>query len=79
MQSIRIPKVGKRQLENAVCWTAKKNIAFDERQTILDFEVQGEMVESGITKLSVLVCTAILDNKGIDFIYVRYGCLHAYG
>ena len=58
VQSIRIPKVGKRQLENAVYWTAKKSINFDERQTILDFEVQGEVVESGITKLSVLVCTA---------------------
>ncbi|HPQ42868.1 MAG TPA: pilus assembly protein PilM [Syntrophales bacterium] len=58
VQSIRIPKVGKKQLENAVYWTAKKNISFDEKDTILDFEVQGEVIESGITKLSVLVCTA---------------------
>ncbi len=58
VQSIRIPKVGKKQLENAVYWTAKKNISFDEKDTILDFEVQGEVIESGIAKLSVLVCTA---------------------
>jgi Tfp pilus assembly PilM family ATPase len=58
VQNIHIPKVGKKQLENAVYWTAKKNISFDERDTILDFEVQGEVIESGITKLSVLVCTA---------------------
>ena len=58
VQSIHIPKVGKKQLENTVYWTAKKNINFDEKETILDFEVQGEVVESGITKLSVLVCTA---------------------
>ena len=58
VQTIRIPKVGKKQLENAVYWTAKKNISFDEKDTILDFEVQGEVIESGIAKLSVLVCTA---------------------
>ncbi|MBW2630465.1 MAG: pilus assembly protein PilM [Deltaproteobacteria bacterium] len=58
VQNIRIPKVGKKQLKNAVYWTAKKNAPFDEEKTILDFEVQGEVVESGIRKLSVLVCTA---------------------
>ncbi|MEA3486198.1 MAG: pilus assembly protein PilM [Thermodesulfobacteriota bacterium] len=58
VQNINIPKVGRRQLENTVYWIAKKNITFDEKETILDFEVQGEVVESGITKLSVLVCTA---------------------
>ena len=58
VQNIRIPKVGKKQLRNAVYWTAKKNSPFDEDETILDFEVQDEVIENGIRKLSVLVCTA---------------------
>lgn len=59
VESIRIPKVGKKQIENAVYWTAKKNIVFDEKETILEFEVQGEVVEEGVAKLSVIVCTAL--------------------
>ncbi|MBN2397151.1 MAG: hypothetical protein JXI32_02125 [Deltaproteobacteria bacterium] len=58
VESLRIPKVGKKQLENAVFWTAKKNTVFDEKETILDFEVQGEVVEEGVTRLSVVICTA---------------------
>ena len=58
VESIRIPKVGKKQLENAVYWTAKKNTVFDEKETILEFEVQGEVVEEGVAKLSVVICTA---------------------
>ncbi|MDO9515283.1 MAG: hypothetical protein Q7J01_04180 [Syntrophales bacterium] len=58
VETIRIPKVGKKQLENAVYWTAKKNAVFDEKETILEFEVQGEVIEEGVAKLSVVVCTA---------------------
>ncbi len=58
VENIRIPKVAKKQLENAVYWTAKKATVFDEKETILDFEVQGEVVEEGIAKLSVVICTA---------------------
>lgn len=58
VETIRIPKVGKKQLETAVYWTAKKNTVFDEKETILEFEVQGEVVEEGVAKLSVVICTA---------------------
>lgn len=58
VESVRIPKVGKKQIENAVYWTAKKNTTFDEAETILDFEVQGDVVEEGVAKLSVVICTA---------------------
>ena len=58
VENIRIPKVAKKQLENAVYWTVKKNSGFDKANMILDFEVQGEVVEEGVTKLSVVVCTA---------------------
>ena len=58
VESVRIPKVAKKQIENAVYWTAKKNTTFDEAETILDFEVQGDVVEEGVAKLSVVICTA---------------------
>jgi len=58
VEGLRVPKVGKKQLENAVFWTAKKNTVFDEKETTLDFEIQGEVVEEGVPKLSVVICTA---------------------
>ena len=57
VQQIRIPKVRKRQIENAVFWTAKKNFSFDEKEVVFDFDIQGEVTEGGTTKLEVLVYT----------------------
>lgn len=57
VQQIRIPKVGKRQIENAVFWTAKKNFSFNEKEVVFDFDIQGEVAEGGVTKLEVLVYT----------------------
>ena len=52
---IKIPKVAKKQIENAVRWTAKKNISFSEKEHLFDFEIQGEVIESGVTKLAAMV------------------------
>ncbi len=57
LQQIRIPKVGKRQIENAVFWTAKKNFSFDEKEVVFDFDVQEEVTEGAVTKLEVIVYT----------------------
>jgi len=54
LRSIRIPRVGKKQIRNAVFWTAKKEVPFDEKEMIFDFEVQGEVVEQGVPKLAVM-------------------------
>jgi len=56
--SIRIPKVAKKQIENAVYWTAKKTMSFNEKESVFDFEIGGEVVESGVTKLSAMVYAA---------------------
>lgn len=53
-----IPKVAKSKIANAVFWTSKKEIASDEKETILDYEVQGDVIEKGINKIAVLVYTA---------------------
>lgn len=54
---IKIPKVPRKQLENAIYWTAKRELAFEDMDTILDFEVQNDVVEQGIKKTSVMVYT----------------------
>ena len=54
---IKIPKVPRKQLENAIYWTAKRELAFEDMDTILDFEVQSDVVEQGVKKTSVMVYT----------------------
>ena len=54
---IKIPKVPRKQLENAIYWTAKRELAFEDMDTILDFEVQNDVVEQGVKKTSVMVYT----------------------
>lgn len=52
---INIPKTSKIQIEKAVYWAVKKEKPFDEEQSISDFKVHGEVIENGITKLSIMV------------------------
>jgi Tfp pilus assembly PilM family ATPase len=54
---IKIPKVPPKQVENAVYWTVKKEVTFDDSETILDYDVQGDITEQGVQKTSVLVHT----------------------
>ena len=58
IRHIRIPKVPKKQILNAIYWTAKKEFPFDETTTIFDFAIQGEVTEKGIQKTAVMVYTA---------------------
>ena len=55
---IRIPRVPKKQVGNAVYWTYKKEASFEEERDVLDFSVLGDSVEDGIPKTSVMVFTA---------------------
>ena len=52
---IKIPRVQKKQLENAIYWSAKKETSFDEKDSIFDFELQGEISDKGIPKYSVMI------------------------
>ncbi|HEX7415873.1 MAG TPA: pilus assembly protein PilM [Smithellaceae bacterium] len=54
---IKIPHVQKKQLENVIYWTAKKENPIDEKNFIFDFELQGEIIDQGIPKYSVMVYT----------------------
>jgi Tfp pilus assembly PilM family ATPase len=55
---LKVPRVPKNKLENVIFWTAKKESFIDEEKAIFDFEVQGEIVEQGNPKYSVMVYTA---------------------
>ena len=55
VRHIRVPKVPKKQLGNVVYWTLKKEAPVDEKETVFDFESQGEVIEQGIAKQAVMV------------------------
>ena len=72
--SVRIPKVARKQIENAVYWTAKKTMSFKEKEVILDFEMGDEVVETGVTKLAAMVYTAPLqDVREIQRLFENIG------
>lgn len=58
MYPLTIPKVPHKQIGNVVYWTIKKESAFNEKEMILDFEVQGEVSDQGAAKLAVMAYTA---------------------
>uniref|UniRef100_I2Q4R7 Tfp pilus assembly protein, ATPase PilM n=1 Tax=Desulfovibrio sp. U5L TaxID=596152 RepID=I2Q4R7_9BACT len=61
LQFVTIPKVPGRQVDNAVFWTAKKDMAFDEGAVIFDFERRGEVAEKGTTRIGAMAYTAPRD------------------
>lgn len=58
VQHIKVPRVPKKQLENVIYWTAKKENPFDDKEFVFDFEMQGEVIDQGIPKYSVMVYSA---------------------
>ncbi len=55
---LKIPIVPKKQLENVIYWTAKKENPIDEKSVIFDYEIQGKITDHGIPKYSVMVYSA---------------------
>ncbi len=58
VRHIRIPKVAKSEIENVVFWSVKKETPFNEKETLLDFEVLEEVGEQDASKWLVMACTA---------------------
>lgn len=74
VKQIRIPKVAKKEVFNAIFWTAKREINFDEKESLFDFEVQGDLTEDGIPKLRVMAYTAPRDAvKEVKELFSRSG------
>jgi Tfp pilus assembly PilM family ATPase len=55
---LKVPRVPKKQLENVVYWTAKKEGFIDDEKSVFDFEMQNEVAEQVNPKYSVMVYTA---------------------
>lgn len=58
MRLLKIPKVPKKQISNATFWTYKKEVPFDEKEVIFDFEVLGNVYDEGVEKIGVMAYTA---------------------
>lgn len=55
MWHIRVPKVPRSRLSEAVYWTAMKEKTFDPETMVMDYEVQAEVMDKGVPKIQVLV------------------------
>jgi Tfp pilus assembly PilM family ATPase len=64
VRQISIPRVDRKEMANAVYWTLQKEIPFDEKEMVFDFEVQGEVVEKGAPKW--LVTAYLLPKQEVD-------------
>ena len=51
---LRIPLVPKKQIANAVYWTFKKEVSFNENKEIFDFNILGEIAEDGDEKIEIM-------------------------
>lgn len=55
---LRIPKVTKKQISNAVFWTFKKEIPYNDESDIFDFDILDEIADNGVQKIEVMAYTA---------------------
>jgi len=57
-RNLKIPKVSKKQIDNAIYWTLKKDLSFEENEMIFDFEILGDIIEDGVNKIEVMAYVA---------------------
>jgi len=55
---LQIPKVPRKQIANAVYWTFKKEIPFDEKEMVFDFDILGDITKDGLQKIEVMAFVA---------------------
>jgi Tfp pilus assembly PilM family ATPase/Tfp pilus assembly protein PilN len=71
---IRIPKLPKKQIPNAVFWTFSKEVDFNEKQMLLDFRILGDVNENGITKTQVMTFTIpIAETQALKRLFAMAG------
>jgi type IV pilus assembly protein PilM len=57
-RNLKIPKVSKKQIDNAAYWTFKKDVSFNDDEMLFDYEVIGDVVEDGINKIELMAYIA---------------------
>ncbi len=55
---VKIPKVPENQIANAVYWSYKKLVPFDDREMIFDFELLGEAIENSGRRIQAIAYSA---------------------
>ncbi|MDF1592147.1 MAG: hypothetical protein P1P89_11575 [Desulfobacterales bacterium] len=55
---VKIPKVPNKQIHNAVYWTYKKEVSFNEKTDLFDFEILGEITDAGVRRIEVICYSA---------------------
>ena len=55
---VRIPKLPRKQVANAVYWTFTKEVRFNRDEELLDFEVLDDVLDAGVQKTEVMTYTA---------------------
>ena len=51
---LKIPKVTKRQIDNAAYWSFKKEVSLDQKEDVFDFEALEEIIEEGAKKTPII-------------------------
>lgn len=67
---LRIPKVPRRQIPNAVTWAYKKKNPFNDKQRLFDFEVLGEKPDSDPPQMDILAYT--IPREDVDTIRTAF-------
>ena len=71
---VKIPKVPNKQIYNAVYWTYKKEVSFNERTDLFDFEILGEITDGGVRRIEVICYSApIQEIQELKNIFDRSG------
>jgi type IV pilus assembly protein PilM len=71
---IRIPKLPKKQIPNAVFWTFSKEVSFSDKEMLLDFRILGDVTENGMTKTQVMTFTIpIAETEALKKLFSRIG------
>ncbi len=55
---LRIPKLPQKQIANSVFWTYQRQSPFNDKETIFDFEILGNVEEGGVEKIAAMACIA---------------------
>jgi type IV pilus assembly protein PilM len=55
---IRIPKLPRKQIKNAIFWTFTQKVSFNEQEELLDYEILGDISEGGVKKTEVMTFKA---------------------
>ena len=71
---VKIPNVPNKQIYNAVYWTYKKEVSFNEKTDLFDFEILGEITDNGIRRIEVICYSApIQEIQELKNIFDRSG------